>query len=261
MPTPAPDVARFEAAVRVALNSPYETGEVDADGEPVVKPKVGSAKWGVYAFYDYEDEPIYVGQTRERLSGRVRRHLTNQRTDAVGMRVLDPYEVKSLALWPILDFDPGGARVNLPAPEKKVWLDRLERTIYDAAISESRFGVILNEKLPPDVEALADAEVPVRFIAEVVPEDVIEERSHPENRIQRRAETLSRLCSVIRERPSPSTGLRRVAVVQSVRLAWLSAQRLADITGDEPDLDPRAALHELLGAGALADDDTDDEED
>lgn len=260
MPTPAPDVAHFETAVRIALNAPYDTGLVDAAGDPVIKPKVGSTKWGVYAFYDYEDEPIYVGQTRERLSGRVRRHLTNQRTDAVGMRVLDPYEVKSLALWPIVDFDPGGARVGLPTDEKKVWLDRLERTIYDAAIAESRFGVILNEKLPPDVEPLQPTEVPNRFIAQVVPEEVLEERSHPENRIQRRAETLSRLCSVIRERPSPSTGLRRVAVVQSVRLAWLAAQRLAEITGDEPDLDPRKALHQLLGAGALTDDDTDDDE-
>ena len=29
-------------------------------------------EWGVYAFYDYDDEPIYVGQTKEKISGRVR---------------------------------------------------------------------------------------------------------------------------------------------------------------------------------------------
>jgi hypothetical protein len=47
--------------------------------------RIGSSKHGVYAFYDYDGEPIYVGQTFEKLSGRVSRHLTNQRTDAVAM--------------------------------------------------------------------------------------------------------------------------------------------------------------------------------
>jgi hypothetical protein len=41
------------------------------------------ARWGCYAFYDYDGEPIYVGQTNERLRTRVRRHLTNQRTDGL----------------------------------------------------------------------------------------------------------------------------------------------------------------------------------
>jgi len=55
--------------------------------------RLGSIKWGVYAFYDYDGEPIYVGQTKEKLGTRIRRHLTNQRTDAVAMNVLDPFEV------------------------------------------------------------------------------------------------------------------------------------------------------------------------
>lgn len=37
--------------------------------------KIGSSKHGVYAFFDYDAEPIYVGQTYERLSGRISRHL------------------------------------------------------------------------------------------------------------------------------------------------------------------------------------------
>jgi excinuclease UvrABC nuclease subunit len=52
--------------------------------------KVGNFKWGVYAFFDYDGEPIYIGQTKEQLRTRIRRHLTNQRTDAVAMSVLDP---------------------------------------------------------------------------------------------------------------------------------------------------------------------------
>ncbi len=65
--------------------------------------RVNDAKFGIYAFYDYDDEPIYVGQTREQLRVRIRRHLTNQRTDAVAMNVLDPFEVASIEVWPFWD--------------------------------------------------------------------------------------------------------------------------------------------------------------
>jgi hypothetical protein len=74
---------------------------------PRGEPPISSTKWGVYAFYDYEDEPIYVGQTNESLRVRIRRHLTNQRTDAVGMRVLDPYEIRWIEMWPLVEFSSG----------------------------------------------------------------------------------------------------------------------------------------------------------
>ena len=51
----------------------------------------------------HDGEPIYVGQTNERLRTRIRRHLTNQRTDAVAMSVLDPFEVAEIEIWPLDD--------------------------------------------------------------------------------------------------------------------------------------------------------------
>ncbi len=67
--------------------------------------KPNNAKCGVYVFYDYDDEPIYVGQTAERLRVRIRRHLTNQRTDAVAMNVLDPFEVADVEVYPFYDLE------------------------------------------------------------------------------------------------------------------------------------------------------------
>ena len=66
-------------------------------------------KWGVYAFFDYDSEPIYVGQTNEQLRTRIRRHLINQRTDVVAMSVLDPFEVFDIEVWPMpeLQATPG----------------------------------------------------------------------------------------------------------------------------------------------------------
>lgn len=60
------------------------------------------------------------------------------------------------------------------------------------------------------------------------------ERGHPDIRIARRAETISRLADVAYERGEVSSGLRRVLVIQAVRLAYISALRLASIEGREP---------------------------
>lgn len=65
---------------------------------------IGNWTCGVYTFYDYDDKPIYVGQTSERLRTRIRRHLTNQRTDAVAMSVLDPFEVFKIEVWPLVEY-------------------------------------------------------------------------------------------------------------------------------------------------------------
>jgi GIY-YIG catalytic domain len=84
---------------------------------------VGNFRWGVYAFFDYDSEPIYVGQTNERLRTRIRRHLTNQRTDAVAMSVLDPFEVFEIAVWPLPHLQES-SRSDADARQQ---LDALER--------------------------------------------------------------------------------------------------------------------------------------
>lgn len=57
--------------------------------DPKTGRRIGTAQCGVYAFYDYDDEPIYVGQTIEGLSGRVSRHLTGRRAGKVSGEVHD----------------------------------------------------------------------------------------------------------------------------------------------------------------------------
>ena len=69
------------AAIRKEIRKFF--GMKDVNGN-----RLGGAKHGVYAFHDYDGEPIYIGQTFEKLSSRISRHLTNQRTDAVAMNVL-----------------------------------------------------------------------------------------------------------------------------------------------------------------------------
>jgi hypothetical protein len=139
------------------LNTPFE--QPDGQAAPV-----GNFRWGVYAFFDYDGEPIYVGQTNERLRTRIRRHLTNQRTDAVAMSVLDPFEVFEIEVWPLPQFQ-GSNRADNAARQH---LDALERLITERAVDGSQFKAILNEKDPPP-GALA-VEAPPSFRGRIVSE-------------------------------------------------------------------------------------------
>jgi hypothetical protein len=199
------------------LDTPFQ----DPTGET---PFVGNYRWGVYAFFDYDGEPIYVGQTNERLRTRIRRHLTNQRTDAVAMSVLDPFEVFEIEVWPLPQFQESN-RNDLAARQH---LDALERLITQQAVERSQFKAILNEKDPPPGKLAVEA--PPSFRRRIVSERVHELRSHPDFRIARRALIISRLAQVIAERKVQG-GLRRVLLTQSKRLQWLADRRYQALGG------------------------------
>lgn len=193
--------------------------------------KIGSFKWGVYAFFDYEGEPVYVGQTNEDLRTRIRRHLTNRRTDAVAMSVLDPFEVCFVEVWPLPQFQAIQEKTGAAVKQAKAMLDALEYTIYRQAIGKSRFHAILNEKEPPIGECV---EPPVSYRGKVVSDEVSRLRDHPDLRIARRAAVMARLAQIISER-KVKTGLRRALLTQAERLRWLAEQRfrLAGDTGED----------------------------
>lgn len=227
---PAPDVRSFRKRLAAFLDEKDDQGRIWSN-----------AKWGVYAFYDYDGEPIYVGQTNEKLRTRIRRHLTNQRSDAVAMRILDVFEVADAEIWPLWDMEGLSAK-NADAKRK---LDAYEYTAYINAIEGSRFKAILNEKIPPVSETVV---MPPSLRWTLIDDEVHDERKHPDIRIARRAETISRLAAVARERGEVSEGLRRVLVVQAVRLAFIAAERLAYAEG-RPMPDPTAiAVERLVGS-------------
>lgn len=193
---------------------------------------------GVYAFYDYDGEPIYVGQTTENFGTRVGRHLTGQRSDTLAYRILDPFEVAEVELYPTEDL-----RSLLKADKKKA-VDAVEYSAYLHAIENSKYKAILNEKIPP-VSARVDLPRAYRF--ELVPKELREDREHPDVRIARRAETLARVAAVAHERGEVSPGLRRVVVIQAVRLADLAAARLAYSEGRARPAPGAIDVHALVG--------------
>lgn len=221
---PATAVQDFRRLLKVALSSKDSLGRV-----------AGSSKWGVYAFYDYDGEPIYVGQTKEGLATRVRRHMTNQRTDAVAMRILDTFEVAEVELWPLWELADAPTKGSKRDAERNAKfrtaqgvLDATEYSAYLQAIERSKFHAILNEKIPPLSQPIS---LPESHRFPLVSTETRVERGHPDVRIARRAETIARLAAVAHERGEVSDGLRRVLVIQAVRLAYIAAGRLAYVEG------------------------------
>jgi GIY-YIG catalytic domain len=203
------DVAAIRAEIRKFFASK------DGNGK-----RIGSFKHGVYAFYDYDGEPIYVGQTEEKLSGRVSRHLTNQRTDAVAMNVLDPFEVAYIEVWPLDDLVDGVLK-----KEKKALLDRAEYTAFQKVLKESSLGAVLNEK---EMAPRSEIKLPKSYKQRIIPDAIYLQRKHPDIRIARRATTIANLARVISER-DVSAGLRRTLLTQARRLESLAAQRVKEL--------------------------------
>ena len=183
--------------------------------------RIGDCKWGVYLFYDYDGEPIYAGQTFESLRSRIGRHLTNQRTDAVAMSVLDPFEVAEVEVWPFWrweDIGKGHPRFR----HTKHKLGQAEYTIYRQALLDSTFGAILNEKPPT---AMAVIGLPRSHRMPILDESIRHAREHPDIRLARRARTIANLARVISER-RVEPGIRRTLWAQAQRLEALAKDRL-----------------------------------
>ncbi len=185
---------------------------------------IGSAKTGIYAFFDYDGEPIYVGQTAESFSTRIGRHLTGQRSDAVAKYVLDPFEVYAIAMWSL----PSIVDNFKGASARKHALDPYEYTVYDTLSRQSTFKAVLNEG---DIKVFALMDLPDPVGGVIIPNEIFPDRAHPDVRIARRAQTVALLAKVISER-RVKAGLRRTLQTQTRRLVELSERRFDALGGN-----------------------------
>ncbi len=211
------------AGIRREIKRFYDA--TDDDGR-----KVGRAKFGIYAFYDYDGEPIYVGQTTESISTRIGRHLTGQRSDSVAKSVLDPFEVLEIEAWPFWDLQEAKAK------DVKDFIDAAESTVFQRALAASSFKAVLNEGAIPWYDPV---ELPPSVRQRIVPDEVYELRKHPDVRIARRASTIAALARVISER-APSEGLRVTLQTQARRLENLATRRVEDFADEPVELDPES---------------------
>ncbi|MGW1785754.1 GIY-YIG nuclease family protein [Streptomyces sp. NPDC002143] len=225
---PVQRVQRLRSMLNKAFN------EEDAQGR-----KWADARYGCYAFYDYDGDPLYVGQASEGLRVRVRRHLIGQRTDAVAMGLLDVQEIAEMELWPLWDLTEAERR----AAEGP--LHQLEREVYLQAVERNRFGALLNEKIPAGAER---GVLPPSKRFALVDEQTRSEQGHADVRVARRAATVARLSALFVERGVVSDGARRALILQSARLTHLAATHLAYVQGRPAPAAGLINVPELLGS-------------
>jgi hypothetical protein len=209
--SPPSEVSKIREEIRKFFDQPVEG-----------KRKLGSSQCAVYAFFDYDGEPIYVGQTVAALRDRVGRHLTGRRSDAVGKFVLDPFEVLEIEVWPFFD---------VASEDRKAIADRMEFTVFSKCLDESEFGAVLNEQPIAPREPIV---LPPSYRARIIPDELFQERRHRDIRIARRAATFASLARLVSER-RVDKGLRATLMVQAKRLERLSSERFADFA-DLPDV-------------------------
>ncbi|MFG2166965.1 GIY-YIG nuclease family protein [Micromonospora chersina] len=183
--------------------------------------RVGPAPFGVYAFYDFDGIALYVGKTTEGLAVRIRRHLTNQRTDAVAMSVLDPLEVCEVEVWPLWP-----EKTDRPLAKKLV--DSLEYAVEQILAGKV---ALFNEKRIAPVEDIPELPASVRF--PLYTADTWHRLSHPDLRIARRAATAARLSAKIAERKLKNPGLRKSLTNQLARLQEMADSRFSELGGDK----------------------------
>lgn len=217
---PPEEVALIRGAIRDFLQT------ADASGR-----SIGRSRYGVYAFFDYDGEPIYVGQTVESLNTRIGRHLTGRRSDAVGKFILDPFEVLEVEVWPIEGLE------NLTEPERKKHVSAVEYAVFQKALSESRFQAVLNEGT---IAPGPNVDLPPSYRGRIVPDELYRVRKHPDIRIARRAQTIASLARLISER-SVKKGARTTLLVQSQRLESLARRRLEDFADEPVEFDDRTS--------------------
>ena len=197
---------------------------------------------GIYAYFDFDGEPIYVGQTSLKFRDRVGRHLTGQRSDAVAKFILDPFEVAEVAMWSIpavaTAMNPNKPDEKATTAQKKNLLAPFEYSVYKHLESQSRFGAVLNEGVIPPT---ALVELPKVVRVRLIPEELWDDRKHSDTRIARRASTISRLSQMISER-EVSGGMRRTLRLQAKRLTWLAEERIIEIGAETPDAEDEAIL-------------------
>ncbi len=222
---PTEEIAETRAALSRYLDQKDSSGRV-----------LGDAKAGVYVFYDYDAEPLYVGQTTERVRTRIRRHLTNQRTDAISMGVLDPADVAYVEVWPF--------HQEMSREEASRCLASAEYTVYEKVTFESVAGEVLNEK---DIPPTPLIDLPKSTKGRIVPLEMFLSRRHPDLCIERKARAVLALAEVIKGR-AVSPGLRRTLHTQVRTLERLCRARSRNSPEEpQPVTESPVNLLDLLG--------------
>ncbi|HXA79204.1 MAG TPA: GIY-YIG nuclease family protein [Candidatus Acidoferrales bacterium] len=132
-------------------------------------------KIGVYALCDLDGIPVYVGQSKDGIQARVRRHLTSARSDIIANRQVDPWEIAFVHAYPV------DRNAEIPILEASLFAKfHEEKPLMNGSIPVAR-GRLL-KRLPQPAE-----------IIQMMPNEEIKVRKDPALRLPRQIEHIGRL--------------------------------------------------------------------
>lgn len=131
------------------------------------------AQIGVYALCDLDEIPIYVGQSKDGIRNRVRRHLTSARSDVIANRQLDVWEVAFVWGWSV---------------EHPEMLDPLESHLFHLF---NDTNTLMNGSVPEQVQI--NFQMPDRIRVQLMTDEEILTRQAPERRLPRQAAQFGQL--------------------------------------------------------------------
>jgi hypothetical protein len=154
---------------------------------------------GVYALCDLDGVPIYVGQSKDGIQARVRRHLTSARSDIIANRQVDPWEIAFVQAYPV---------------ERDGEIPLLEASLFARFHKEKP---LMNGSIPVvHGRALKRLPKPAEII-QMMPDDEIKVRRDPALRLPRQIEHIGRLVDhILTVKDSPQ--LRRSLAAHFDRL-------------------------------------------
>jgi Uri superfamily endonuclease len=132
-------------------------------------------KIGVYALCDLDGVPIYVGQSKDGIQQRVRRHLTSARSDIIANRLIDPWEIAFVQAYPV---------------ESASEIPRLEASVFATFHDEKP---LMNGSVPRVSGRLLKRLPKPAEIIQMLPDKEIQVRRDPALRLPRQIEHIGRL--------------------------------------------------------------------
>ena len=133
---------------------------------------------GVYTLCDLDETPIYVGQSKDGIRARVRRHLTSARSDVIANRQIDVWEIAFVWAWPV---------------DNREMMKSLEHHLYkefnatSPLVNSKILGTVGNPRL----------KIPEKLRVQIMTNELIEARRDPSLRFPRQIQHFNQLVDYI----------------------------------------------------------------
>lgn len=169
---------------------------------------------GVYALCDLNGVPIYVGQSKDGIRSRVARHLTSARSDIIANRQVDVWEIAYVRAYPVQNVDD---------------ISTLEGVLYHHFNPQS---ALMNGTIPPVPAVAMDIPEPAQIV-QVMPDEEIEDRLDPAQRLPKQARHYAQIVEHFLEvKNSPQ--IARAMVAHFERLQRYHGELLGDVGENDP---------------------------